>query len=136
MTVLRRYVLRLLPLCLLLQLKPLAWMAYGPSNFFVLRRNLTIRSTFKPYGLIDFQLLERKVLLDAGVTVTYRDIVLQNIRCACEVWELSAAAECYSSCRSSGSVCYLLWVCVDRCWISLAGAIRHVVPAASAYPST
>lgn len=47
----------------------------------MLRRNLTVRSTIKPYGLLDFQLLERKVLLAAGVTVRFQSIVLQNIRC-------------------------------------------------------
>jgi hypothetical protein len=67
--------------CVHRQLKPLAWAEYGPQKLYVLQRNLTIRSTFKPYGLLDFQQLERKVLLDAGVTVTFKSIVLQNIRC-------------------------------------------------------
>ncbi|KAF6251428.1 hypothetical protein COO60DRAFT_620396 [Scenedesmus sp. NREL 46B-D3] len=62
------------------QLKPSAWADYGSGNMFVLRRNITIHSTYEPLGLMDFQLMERKVLLDAGVTLTFHDIVLQNVR--------------------------------------------------------
>ncbi|WIA13591.1 hypothetical protein OEZ85_007157 [Tetradesmus obliquus] len=62
------------------QLKPAAWAEFGSSKLYTLTRNLTIRSTFKPYGLMDFQLLERKVLIDAGVTVTFSSVVLQNVR--------------------------------------------------------
>lgn len=65
---------------MLLQLKPAAWAEFGSSKLYTLTRNLTIRSTFKPYGLMDFQLLERKVLVDAGVTVTFSSVVLQNVR--------------------------------------------------------
>uniref|UniRef100_A0A383WP55 Protein kinase domain-containing protein n=1 Tax=Tetradesmus obliquus TaxID=3088 RepID=A0A383WP55_TETOB len=62
------------------QLKPAAWAEFGSSKLYTLTRNLTIRSTFKPYGLMDFQLLERKVLVDAGVTVTFSSVVLQNVK--------------------------------------------------------
>lgn len=68
---------------LLLQLKPSAWADYGSGNMFVLRRNVTIHSTYEPLGLMDFQLMERQVLLDAGVTLTFHDIVLQNVRFVC-----------------------------------------------------
>eukprot|EP00882_Tetradesmus_deserticola_P013577 GHRQ01014414.1.p1 GENE.GHRQ01014414.1~~GHRQ01014414.1.p1 ORF type:complete len:380 (+),score=89.24 GHRQ01014414.1:383-1522(+) len=66
--------------CSRYQLHPNVWSVYGPGNLFTLRRNLTITSAYQLLGILDFQMLERKVLLDDGVAITFQDIALQNIR--------------------------------------------------------
>jgi hypothetical protein len=101
---------------LLLQLKPLAWALYGPGNLYVLRRNLTIHSTYKPLGLMDFQLLERKVLLEAGVTVTFNNILLQNIRCVC--------CACVEPCCACVEPCC---ACVEPCCAAAGAAGQRTV---------
>eukprot|EP00775_Hariotina_reticulata_P006955 gene6955-7171_t len=62
------------------QLKVPAWRKYTAESPLVLRRNFTVRSSVQPYGLMDFRLLENKVLIAAGVVVEFRSIVLQNVR--------------------------------------------------------
>lgn len=79
-----------------MQLKPAAWARYDGDNLVVLNRNLTIRSTAKPFGLMDFQQLERKILIQSGVTVTFESIVLQNVRYYSVGWYRPPKGDLYS----------------------------------------
>lgn len=91
-----------------MQLKSAAWAKYGGDNLVVLNRNLTIRSTVKPFGLMDFQQLERKILINPGVTVMFESIVLQNVR-YCSV----------------GQYCTPKGICIAAQWSARRGCVRN-----------
>lgn len=49
--------------------------------------------------VMDFSLIEKKVLLAAGVTVTFRNLVLANVRCAASACCLPGVNLSCRSCR-------------------------------------
>eukprot|EP00775_Hariotina_reticulata_P005704 gene5704-5944_t len=57
-----------------------AWAVFNEEQPYLLKRDLNIHSVLDPVGILDFQFMQRKVLIASGVTVTMERLALQNIR--------------------------------------------------------
>lgn len=47
---------------------------------YLLERDLLVRSTIKPYGQLDFQFLDGKVLIASNITLTFKQLALRNVK--------------------------------------------------------